>query len=93
MEDMELWSAYTSQIIALTTVFAATLGMLRKRNVLRADDVKAVFQLAEKQLSDVARPAGSSLLAHMRMMAEAAAHDDDPGPASNPNQATSDFGS
>ncbi len=78
MEDMELWTVYTSQIIALATVFAATLGMLRKRNVLRADDVKAAFQFADKQLTNTARPVGSHLLAHMRMMAEVAAHDEDP---------------
>lgn len=78
MEDMELWTVYTSQIIALATVFAATLGMLRKRNVLRADDVKAAFQFADQHLTDAARPVGSNLLAHMRMLAEVAAHDEDP---------------
>ncbi len=80
MEDLELWTAYTSQIIALATIFAATLGMLRKRNVLRADDVKAAFQFADQHLTDTARPVGSNLLAHMRMLVEVAARDEDPDP-------------
>ena len=78
MEDTELWTVYTSQVIALAAVVGATLGMLRKHEILRAGAVEAAFKLADKHLPDAARPVGSNLLAHMRMMAEVAAHDDDP---------------
>ncbi len=77
MEDMDLWTTYTSQVIALAAIFGATLGMLRKHDVLRAEAVESAFQFAEKHLPNTARPVGSNLLAHMRMMAEVAAHDDD----------------
>ncbi len=78
MEDMELWTVYTSQIIALAAVFGATLGMLRKQEILTADAMETAFQFADKHLPDTARPVGSNLLAHMRMMAEVAAHGDEP---------------
>ncbi len=76
MEDMELWTAYASQVIALAAIFGATLGMLRKHDVVTAEAVEAAFQFADKHLPETARPAGANLLTHMRMMAEVAAHDD-----------------
>ena len=78
MEDMELWTVYTSQVIALAAILGAVLGTLRKHKILTADAVETAFQSADKHLPDTARPVGSNLLAHMRMMAEVAAHDDDP---------------
>ena len=53
--------------------------MLRKHDVLRAEAVESAFQFAEKHLPNTARPVGSNLLAHMRMMAEVAAHGSEPG--------------
>lgn len=78
MEDMHLWMAYSSQVVALAALFSATLGMLRKHDVLTAEAVEAAFQFADDHLPDPARPVGSNLLTHMRMMAEVAAHDDNP---------------
>ena len=76
MEDMELWSVYTSQVVALAAVVGATLGMLRKHDVLTADAVEKTIKYAERHLPEAARPVGSNLLAHIRMMAEVAARDD-----------------
>jgi hypothetical protein len=76
MEDMELWAAYSSQVIALAAVFGATLGMLRKHDVLTADAVEKTINYADRHLPEAARPVGSNLLAHVRMMAEVAARDD-----------------
>ena len=78
MEDIELWTVYISQIIAIAAVLGAALGLLRKQEVLTADAVQTAFQFADGHLPDTARPVGSNLLAHMRMMAEVAAHADDP---------------
>lgn len=76
MEDMDLWVTYTSQVIALAALFGATLGMLRKHDILKAEAVEAAFHFADRHLPEAARPAGSNLLTHMRMMAEVAAHGD-----------------
>jgi hypothetical protein len=80
MEDPELWTVYTSQLIALAAVLAATLGTLRKRDVLTANALEAVFRFADKHLPDTAQPVGSNLLAHMKMMAEVAAGHSDTDP-------------
>ena len=79
MEDMELWTSYSSQIVALVTIVTAMLGLLLKREILRRDDVNAVFRFAERHLPATARPVGANLLTHMRMMAEVAAQDREPG--------------
>ena len=76
MEDMELWTAYSSQVIALAVLFGATLGMLRKHDVLTADAMEKTIEYADQYLPEAARPVGSNLLAHIRMMAEVAARDD-----------------
>ncbi len=78
MEDMELWTVYTSQVIALAALLGAVLGTLRKHDILTADAVETAIRSADKHLPDGARPVGSNLLAHLRMMAEVAAHDDGP---------------
>ncbi len=78
MEDMHLWTAYSLQVVALAALLGATLGMLRKHDVLTAEAVETAFRFADDHLPDPARPVGSNLLAHMRMMAEVAAHGDEP---------------
>lgn len=78
MEDMQLWTAYTSQVVALAALFGATLSMLRKHDVLTSEAVEAAFRFADDHLPDPARPAGSNLLTHIRVMAEVAAHGDEP---------------
>ncbi len=78
MEDMELWTVYTSQVIALAAILGAVLGTLRKHNILTADTMEAAFQSADHRLPDTARPVGSNLLTHLRMVAEVAAHEGDP---------------
>ena len=79
MEDMELWTAYTSQILALAALLGALLGTLRKTEILTEEALDAAFLSAEKHLPDTARPAGANLLTHLRMMAEVTgrAHDPD----------------
>ena len=54
MENMELWTAYTSQIVALTAVLGAVLATLRKNGILTADAMEAVFRSADDQLPDTA---------------------------------------
>ena len=81
MEDMELWSVTSAQLIALATLLAATLGGLRKRKILPADAVAEAFQTADAYLPEGARPIGANLLAHMRMIAEVAAGESEDGPS------------
>ena len=80
MEDPELWTVYTSQLIAIAALLAATLGTLRKQDVLTADAIEATFRFAHKHLPATAQPVGSDLLAHMKMMAEVAAGHDNTDP-------------
>jgi len=70
MEDMELWTAYTSQMLALAALLGALLGTLRKNEIVTEEALHAAFLSAEKHLPDTARPAGPNLLTHLRMMAE-----------------------
>ncbi|MEM7226190.1 MAG: hypothetical protein AAF495_24645 [Pseudomonadota bacterium] len=80
MEDMELWTVTSAQLIALASLLAVTLGTLRKRNVLPAESMTEAFRTAESYLPEGARPVGANLLAHMRMIAEVTARGTDKDP-------------
>ena len=57
---------------------AGAYGLLRRRNLLRADDLNAILSFADRHLPAAARPVGANLLAHMRMMVAVASDEKDP---------------